>query len=76
MELNLTGDFIDANEAVQRGLASRVVKSSELVEESLKLARKIASFSKPITILAKECVNKSVEAAGLKDGLQFERRVF
>jgi len=50
---------------VTRGLASRVVKSENLVEESLKLARKIASHSKPIVIAAKEAVNFSIDASGL-----------
>ena len=57
MELILTGDFMGAEEAVSRGLASRVVKSDQLVVEAQKVARKIASMSKPITMMAKECVN-------------------
>ena len=48
MELTLTGEFMGAEEAVQRGLASRQVKSDQLVHEALKVARKIASFSQPI----------------------------
>lgn len=48
MEMVLTGEMMGAEEAVQRGLASRVVKSENLVEDALKTARKIASFSKPI----------------------------
>lgn len=75
MEMVLTGEFMGAEEAVQRGLASRVVKSSQLVDEALKTARKIASFSKPINIMAKECVNQAFETS-LQTGLKFERRVF
>ena len=75
MELILTGEFMGAEEAVQRGLASRMVKSDKLIEEALKTARKIASFSKPIIIMNKECVNEAFES-GLQTGLKFERRVF
>jgi enoyl-CoA hydratase/carnithine racemase len=46
-------------------LASRVVKSEDLVEESLKLAGKIASLSNPIVMAAKEAVNFRIDASGL-----------
>ena len=57
MELTLTGDFMDAEEAAMRGLVSRVVKTDQTVDEALKVARKIGSKSKPIVVMAKECVN-------------------
>lgn len=57
MELCLTGDFMDAEEAAMRGLVSRVVKTDTTVDEALKVARKIASKSLPTTIMVKECVN-------------------
>ena len=75
MELVLTGDFMGAEEAASRGLASRVVKSDQLVTEALKVARKISNMSKPITMMAKECVNQAFEES-LQNGLKFERRVF
>jgi len=57
MELCLTGDFMLAEEACSRGLVSKVVPKAESVEEGMKIARKIASKSKPSTMMAKECVN-------------------
>ena len=33
MELTLTGDFLDAQEALQFGLVSRIIDSNLLVEE-------------------------------------------
>lgn len=75
MEMILTGDFMDAEEAAQRGLVSRVVESKLLVDETLKVARKIASMSKPTAIMAKEAVNAAFET-GLQDGLKYERRIF
>lgn len=75
MEMVLTGDFMNAEEAAQRGLVSRVIDSKLLVDETLKVARKIASMSKPTTIMAKEVVNQAFET-GLQEGLKYERRVF
>ena len=57
MEMILTGEFMGAEEAAARGLVSRVVKADQLVEEALKVARKIASLSKPAVIMCKEVVN-------------------
>ena len=75
MEMVLTGEMMDAEEAASRGLVSRVYSTDHLVEEALKMARKIAAQSKPITIMAKECVNQAFESS-LHDGLKYERRVF
>ena len=61
MEMILTGDFMGAEEAAQRGLVSRVVKNEHLIDETLKIARKIASYSKPAVIMAKDCVNTAYE---------------
>jgi enoyl-CoA hydratase/carnithine racemase len=46
-----------------------------LLEETIKLAEKIASNSPLINIMAKECVNRAFETS-LHEGLQYERRVF
>jgi enoyl-CoA hydratase len=42
MEMCLTGDFMDAEEAASRGLVSRVVPTDQSVDEALKIARKIS----------------------------------
>ncbi|TNV76372.1 hypothetical protein FGO68_gene14012 [Halteria grandinella] len=75
MEMILTGEMMDAEEAASRGLVSRVHPTESLVEEALKMGRKIAAQSRPITIMAKDVVNQAFET-GLQDGLKFERRVF
>ena len=62
MELILTGDFLNAEEAATRGLVSKVVPTDETVKEALKVASKIASKSKPTAIMAKECINMAYEA--------------
>jgi enoyl-CoA hydratase len=75
MEMVLTGRRMDAAEAERAGLVSRVVKAEELVEEAVRTAEKIASFSRPITLMAKEAVNRAFETT-LSEGIRFERRVF
>lgn len=61
MEMVLTGDFMGADEALTRGLVSRVVSTDKTVDDALGVAKKIASKSKPIVQMAKECVNQSYE---------------
>jgi len=75
MELVLTGNTLDAQAAERAGLVSRVVSDDKLMDSALETANKIASFSKPIVMMAKDCVNKSFEM-GLKDSLAYERRLF
>jgi enoyl-CoA hydratase len=75
MDMVLTGRMMDAQEAERSGLASRVVPLADLLPEAIKVAEKIASFSSPMTILAKEAVNRAYETP-LAEGLQFERRMF
>lgn len=75
MELILTGDFMNAEEAKQSGLVSRVVPEDELLTVALDMAKKVASYSQPIVSMAKECVNQAYEST-LHEGVHFERRVF
>lgn len=75
MELILTGDFMSAQEAKDRGLVSRIESPDKLVPEALALGKKISNFSKPVTALAKECVNAAFEST-LQNGLIYEKRVF
>jgi len=75
MEMCLTGRMMDAAEAERCGLVSRVVPAAELVDEALKTAGKIAALSRPVTMMAKESVNRAFETT-LAEGLKFERRVF
>jgi enoyl-CoA hydratase len=74
-DMCLTGRMMDAAEAERSGLVSRVVPAGELLEEALKAADKIASFSLPAVMMNKEAVNRSYEVS-LSEGLRFERRVF
>ena len=75
MDMILTARMMDAAEAERCGLVSRVVPADKLVEEALSAAKKIASFSQPIAMMAKESVNRAFETT-LAEGVRFERRLF
>lgn len=75
MDMILTGRTMDVEEAERIGLVSRVVPLSDLVAESLRVANKIASLSKPSVAMAKEAINRSFEGS-LSEGVLFERRLF
>lgn len=75
MDMCLTGRMMDAEEAERCGLVSRVVAADDLVDEAVKAAEKIAAFSLPATMMAKEAVNRAYETT-LAEGVRFERRLF
>ena len=75
MDMNLTGRFMDADEAERSGLVSRVVPADDLLDEALKAADKIADKSPLAVMAAKEAVNRAYETT-LSEGVRFERRIF
>jgi len=75
MDMCLTGRLMDAQEAVQCGLVSRVFPAGELLARTIEIAEKIASLSRPMTMMAKEAVNRAFETS-LAEGVRFERRLF
>ena len=75
MEMNLTGRFMDANEAERAGLVSRIVAADKLVDEAVATAAKIAEKALLAVISTKEAVNRAYETT-LAEGLLFERRSF
>lgn len=75
MEMNLTGRFMEADEAERSGLVSRVVPAKKLMEEANAAAQKIAEKSMLTTMVVKEAVNRSYEMT-LREGILFERRMF
>jgi enoyl-CoA hydratase len=75
MDLILTGRMMDAAEAERCGLVARVVAPGKLLDEALAAAAKIAGYSQPIVMMAKETVNRAQETS-LAEGARFERRLF
>ena len=75
MDMILTARMMDAEEAERAGLVSRIVPAERLLEEALAVAAKIASYSAPVAMMAKEAVNRAFETT-LAEGVRCERRLF
>ncbi|CAI2371171.1 unnamed protein product [Moneuplotes crassus] len=75
MEMILSGEMIDAQEALHFKLASSVLPPDQLLEAALKLAKKIGKLSKVAVAAAKMAVNYSAEA-GLSEGMRYESSMF
>jgi enoyl-CoA hydratase len=75
MDMILTARTIGAEEALRAGLVSRVVPAEKLMEEAMAMAEKIAGYSLPVVMMAKESVNRAFEST-LAEGITFERRLF
>ncbi len=75
MEMILTGEMINAEEAFRSGLVNRVVPVGLQLEEAKRIGNIIASKSPVAVRLAKEAVLRADELA-LKEGLEFERKNF
>ncbi len=76
MELILTGKNFTGTQAAEWGVAAKVFETpEECVEGALQTAGTIAGMSRVPVRAAKEVVNKSQEV-GLRDGLDYERKVF
>jgi enoyl-CoA hydratase/carnithine racemase len=61
MEMLLTGDFIDAETAVQRGLINQSVEDDKLEETVLNLCQKILAKPEPAVRMGKQLFYKQLE---------------
>ena len=75
MKLSLTGDRIDAHEALRIGLVDDVVPHGKLRDRTLEIASRIASKSALAVRLAKAAVRASVRLP-LDQGLRHEQALF
>ncbi|WP_372572747.1 enoyl-CoA hydratase-related protein [Ruegeria jejuensis] len=75
MDLILTGRLIDAQEALQMGLVSRVVAPEALSGTAMDTAQIIAGYAADITQMARACVNMA-EQSTLDSGLRYERQTY
>jgi 2-(1,2-epoxy-1,2-dihydrophenyl)acetyl-CoA isomerase len=71
LELILTGDFIDAAEALRLGIFNRVVSADRLMEETLALANRLASGPAEAFGYSKTAVYQCANLA-LNEGLRVE----
>jgi enoyl-CoA hydratase / 3-hydroxyacyl-CoA dehydrogenase len=72
LEMNLVGDAILAGEALDAGLANRVVADHELFETALMWARKLAGQA-PV---AREQIKRASHQGDLDEGIEAEKRAF
>jgi enoyl-CoA hydratase/carnithine racemase len=75
MYMNLTGEFMTAQEAYASGLVAKVFEDDALVEEAMAIAKTISSKGKLSVQAGKEAVNAADELS-LQEGLRLERRLF
>ena len=75
MEMILTGDAIDAEEALRIGLVNKVVPGADLMSTALAAAQKIASKGQVAIRLALKAVNMTRET-NLTDGQDLEASLF
>ncbi|MFP6779450.1 MAG: enoyl-CoA hydratase [Alphaproteobacteria bacterium] len=74
MEMLLMGDFINANKALAFGLINNVVKDEKLKDETLKIAKNIATKSTATVAIGKEAFYKQLEM-GLEDAYAYTSKV-
>lgn len=75
MEMILTGTPIPAEKAESINLISKVVPHEKLLEEAMKLAKKVAKQSLPAVASAKKSVKYAYESS-LSQGLEYEKAMF
>lgn len=75
MEMVLTGEFINAEEALRIGMINKIAPIELYLTEAVKMAKKIASMSPIAVQMAKESVLKAFEMP-LQEALSFERKNF
>lgn len=69
-ELLLTGDALDADEAYQLGMVSKVFPVDELADKTLEFARRIADRPTMAALLVKDSVNAASDAMGFTEALR------
>lgn len=75
MDMLLTARVLNAAEAYQAGLISRVVPAAHLWEEAMSVALQIATMSAPVVQMLKTAVLSGLDGP-LSTGLALERRLF
>ena len=75
LELILTGEAIDAQEAFRIGLVSKVVLSDQLMVVAMDMAREMASKGPIALRYAKEAIHKGMDLT-LEQGLRLEADLY
>jgi enoyl-CoA hydratase/3-hydroxyacyl-CoA dehydrogenase len=72
LEMNLIGDAISADDALEHGLVNRVVPDHELFDEAMSFARRLAEQA-PVAV---EEIKKASNKGDLDDGIEAEKQGF
>lgn len=75
MELIMTGEMIDAEEAQRIGLVNHIVNPEELLEFTMNMAKVISSKSSNTLSVAKSTIRTALEV-GLEEGVSIEAEAF
>jgi enoyl-CoA hydratase len=75
LEMNLTGDMVEAAKAKEIGLALEVLPAADLLPFAKAQARKIAAKGPIAVAMAKRCVREGADA-DLRVGCELERQAF
>ncbi|MET1411872.1 enoyl-CoA hydratase-related protein [Roseibium sp. HPY-6] len=75
MDMILTGRMIDAREALETGLVSRVISPEDLENEIRDVAQSVAEAPREIVQMARACVNFA-ENSTLDAGMRYERQTY
>ena len=75
LEMDLTGDMVDAAKAKEIGLALEVLPQAELLEFAKKQAKKIATKGPIAVAMAKRCIRQGADA-DLRVGCELEQQSF
>ena len=73
-EFLYTGDFMDAEEAMSLGFASRLVPRASLMAEAFEMAEKLTKKSVLGLKMTKEAINQNLGAGSLEQALALENR--
>lgn len=71
----MTGQLINAQQALQLGLITEIVKSEELLGRAMELAENLQAKSPIALRMAKRCIDNG-QNVDLATGLEFEQKVF
>ncbi|SEM88748.1 enoyl-CoA hydratase-related protein [Lihuaxuella thermophila] len=74
LEIAMTGRDVGAEEAVQIGLANRMVEEEQLLEETLSFAKRLSQGPTVAISLTKQAVIRGMESS-LEEALEFEAHV-
>jgi enoyl-CoA hydratase len=74
-ELLLTGSYLSAQEAYERGLVTKIAPTELVMKEAIKLAQRIAKQPPIAVTLLKESIYKALDTS-TQVGMDFERNAF